>query len=386
MGKTLMMVHREWFRNSKRYRANGLPQRMPIACKASRVYIKSPVRRVSNLADRKEEPVKTYLGIIAVSIGFAVTVGLPAAPRQEETPRAGALPPAWAYPVNPGGGQRAADDGVPRRVPGSAITFSLTETRDLFNPPDWHPDGHPAMPQIVSNGRSPAVRACGYCHLPNGQGRPENSGIAGLPAAYIVQQMADYKAGLRRSSEPRMGPPRAMLAIGENAEDDEVAAAAEYFSSFPFKPWIRVVETDTVPETFIAGAMYAAEEGGGREAIGNRIVEIPEDLGRTELRDDASGFVAYLPVGSLGRGEALVTTGGEGRTTRCGVCHGPDLKGLGPVPGLAGRSPSYSARQLYDFQTGARRGAWSALMEDVVDDLTLEDLVAIAAYTASLEP
>ena len=122
------------------------------------------------------------------------------------------------------------------------------------------------------------------------------------------------------------------------------------------------------------------------EAIGNRIVEIPEDLGRTELRDDASGFVAYVPVGSLGRGEALVTTGGEGRTTRCGVCHGPDLKGLGPVPGLAGRSPSYSARQLYDFQTGARRGAWSALMEDVVDDLTLEDLVAIAAYTASLEP
>ncbi len=177
-----------------------------------------------------------------------------------------------------------------------------------------------------------------------------------------------------------------MLAIGKNADDDEVAAAAEYFSSFEFKPWIRVVETDTAPRTFMAGAMYAAAEDGSMEPIGERIVEVPEDLGRTELRDDASGFVAYVPVGSLRRGEALVTTGGGRRTTACGVCHGPDLTGLGPVPALAGRSPSYSARQLYDFQSGARRGAWSALMQDVVDDLTLEDLIAISAYTASLAP
>ena len=329
---------------------------------------------------------RVYLGIVTVFIVSVMTIAVLAAAGQNETPRAGASPPSWAYPVNPGGGERAVDDGTVLRVPGSTVSFTLDETRDLFNPPAWHPDGHPAMPPIVSNGRSPAVRACGYCHLPNGQGRPENSGIAGLPAAYIVQQMADYKAGLRGSSEPRMGPPRAMLAIGENADDAEVAAAAAYFSSFRFNPWIRVVETDTVPETFIAGAMFAAEEGGGTEPIGGRIVEIPEDLGRTELRDDASGFVAYVPLGSLRRGEELVTTGGGGRTTQCGVCHGPDLKGLGPVPALAGRSPSYSARQLYDFQSGARRGAWSALMQDVVDDLTLEDLVAIAAYTASLEP
>ena len=61
------------------------------------MYIKSPVRRVSNLADRREESVKTYLGVIAVSIGFAVTVGLGAPPRQEETPRAGASPPKVSY-------------------------------------------------------------------------------------------------------------------------------------------------------------------------------------------------------------------------------------------------------------------------------------------------
>ena len=82
---------------------------------------------------------------------------------------------------------------------------------------------------------------------------------------------------------------------------------------------------------------------------------MPEDLSRTELRDGTSGFVAYVPVGSIAAGEALVKTGGNGRTQACGVCHGPDLKGLGPVPPLAGRSPSYTVRQLFDFQQATGR-------------------------------
>ena len=81
-----------------------------------------------------------------------------------------------------------------------------------------------------------------------------------------------------------------------------------------------------------------------------------------------------------------MTTGGNGRTVACVVCHGPDLRGLGPVPAIAGRSPSYVARQLYDLQTGARNGAWSDLMDAAVANLTVEDIVNIAAYTASLEP
>ena len=68
------------------------------------------------------------------------------------------------------------------------------------------------------------------------------------------------------------------------------------------------------------------------------------------------------------------------------MCHGADLKGLGPVPGLAGRSPSYSARQMFDMQTGARNGLWADLMKPVVAKLTEEDLINISAYTASLAP
>jgi cytochrome c553 len=297
--------------------------------------------------------------------------------------------PPWAYPVNPPatpGAQPAPDDGSPKHVPGSSLALTIPQIRDLFNPPDWHPDDHPTMPDIVAHGRKPDVRACGYCHLPNGQGRPENSGLAGLPAGYIAQQMADYKAGFRRSSEPKMGPPAAMLVIGKNANEDESKAAAEYFSHLKFKPWIRVVESSSAPKTRVAGGMLVPVEGAGTEPVGLRIVEMPENLERTELRDSASGFVAYVPVGSIKKGEALVTTGGAGKTLRCAICHGADLKGLANVPPLAGRSPSYTVRQLYDMQNGARTGPWSQLMKEAVAKLTIEDMVAIAAYTASCAP
>ena len=101
------------------------------------------------------------------------------------------------------------------------------------------------------------------------------------------------------------------------------------------------------------------------------------------LRDDHSGFTAYAPIGSIKKGEALVTTGGAGKTVACGVCHGAELEGLGPIPPLAGRSPSYIARQIYDIQHGARNGAWSPLMLKAVEKLTAEDIVAISAYIAS---
>ena len=78
--------------------------------------------------------------------------------------------------------------------------------------------------------------------------------------------------------------------------------------------------------------------------------------------------------------------GGGGKTIECGACHGADLKGLGPVPGIAGRSPSYLVRQMYDMQSGARHGEWTELMKPVVARLGDDDLVNIAAYVSSLMP
>ena len=316
--------------------------------------------------------------------------------------RSVAEPPAsltWAYPVNPprqaggsgGGGGGAAGGGgsaapeQPLTVRGSNGSFTMEQIRNGFGIADWRPDLHPAMPDVVSGGRSPDLRACGFCHYPTGHGRPENSSLAGQPAAYVAQQMRDFGSDLRVSSEPRMGPPRAMIAVAKAATPDEVATAAEYFASFPYVSWVRVVETDVVPRTHVAGSMRVPVPEGGTEPIGERIIEVPEDPARTALRDPGSGFVAYVPTGSIARGRDLVTTGG-GKTIRCTICHGEDLRGAGPMPALAGRSPSYGARQLYDFQSGARRGEWSELMTGVVAGLTPRDILDIVAYTASLEP
>ena len=294
----------------------------------------------------------------------------------------------WAFVLNdpaPADAMAPDPDQVVS-VPGSELSIRRSDINTRNGPPDWHPDGHPPMPQVVGRGGGEGVVACGYCHLPNGQGKPENAGLAGQPYEYIVQQMADYRNGVRRTSEPRMGPPAFMMRIGAAATEEEARVAAEYFSSMDFRPWIRVVETDRVPVTRFAGSIHQVVEGGGDEAIGVRVVEIPEDLHRTELRDDSSSFIAYVPRGAVARGANLVNTGGDGRTVPCTICHGPDLRGLGPVPALAGRSPSYMARQLYDLQQGNRDGAWSDLMDRAVANLTVEDIVAIVAYTASLEP
>ena len=288
----------------------------------------------------------------------------------------------WAYVLNDPDAQtgEVPDPDEVVSVPGSDVSMPRSAININAGPPDWHPEGHPPMPEVVASGGGEGGVACGYCHLPNGQGKPENASVAGQPYDYIVQQMTDWRNGLRKTGEPRMGPPSFMERIGLAATDEEARIAAEYFSSMSFRPWIRVVETDMVPETQVAGWIHEVIEGGSMEPIGTRIVETPEDLTRTKLRDDASSFVAYVPTGAVERGRRLA------EVDRCAVCHGEGLRGLGPVPALAGRSPSYVARQLYDFQQGTRNGAWSDLMDSAVADLSIEDIVNLSAYTASLTP
>ena len=332
---------------------------------------------------------------ISAILGCAFLVGLtalalwPSARAQSASPAAiPAKLPLWAYPVEAPGAKHvpAAADNIPEHIPGSAAAYTPAQIRNLFAVPDWFPDSHPRMPAIVSQGRRPAPFACGYCHLPNGLGRPENESVAGLPKEYIEEQAAAFRSGLRRSSEPKMASVTAMIAVAKAATPEEIAQAADYFSSMRLTPWIRVVETDTVPKTRIEGGMLVVEEGAGKEPIGDRVIETPEDLRLTELRDSESGFIAYVPRGSLRRGKELVTTGGDGRTIPCAVCHGEDLRGLGNVPPIAGRSPSQMARQIIDIQTGARGGAAVALMKMPVARLTASDIVAITGYLASLKP
>ena len=332
------------------------------------------------------KPMRFALGIFAIA-GVALCGTAMAQTPDASSPSAAASSsfPAWAYPWAPDF-KSAADDGVPRHVPDSTAAFTITQERDLFFAPDWHPDDHPSMPDVVAHGRPPDVRACGSCHRTEGTGGPENASLAGLPAAYIAQQMADYKSGARKFAGPQRSPVLLMMTIAKAASDADIQAAAAYFSSLKPKPVIKVVETDTVPKTQIARVFYALTKDGGSEPLGERIVEIPADMEQFEHRDTRSQFIAYVPKGSIARGEALAKTGGAGITTPCAICHGPDLKGVATIPGIAGRSPSYLVRQIYDFQQHARAGSAGALRAPVVEKLSHDDMISLAAYVSSLQP
>jgi len=301
--------------------------------------------------------------------------------------------PHWAYgftgpgaPTPPAGAAAPAPDTSAKHLPGSKGEFTRQQISNRFGPADWYPEDHPSMPAVVAKGKEPNVYACSLCHYPNGKGRPENAGVSGLPTAYFIQTMYDFRDGNRKSTDTRKANTNLMIQFAKNMTDDEIKQSAEYFGSMKWTPWMKVVEADTIPKTRVAGGMFLRLEGNETEPLGHRIIETPEDAEGTEvLRDDHSGFMVYAPKGSLKKGEALVMTG-AGKTTQCGVCHGPDLTGMGPVPGLAGRSPSYMVRQLYDMQEGTRKGLWTSLMKPVVGKLDNDDMIAIAAYLASRKP
>jgi cytochrome c553 len=323
--------------------------------------------------------------IFAFRVGLLVFFSF-AAVAIAQTAGAGKSPaPDWAFPWDPNF-VVPVPDNVPQRLPGSSASFSWVQARDLFFAPSWHPEDHPAMPEIVARGRKPDVRACGSCHRAEGTGGPENSSLAGLPRSYLVQQMMDFKSGARKFSGPQRSSVLLMTAAAKAMTDEEVQAAAAYFSALKPKRIIKIVEADTIPKTYIARLFFVKRPEGGTEPLGQRIVEMPDDVEQFELRDTRTQFIAYVPVGSVAKGETLVKTGGNGRTMQCAVCHGADLKGLGPIPGIAGRSPTYIVRQLYDFKHGARAGASSALMQGVVEKLTENDMLILAAYVASLAP
>jgi len=306
--------------------------------------------------------------------------------------RAAMTEPDWAYaiappaPAAPAGAPAAPVDNMKYSLSGTPLQFTKAEIGSRAAPADWYPNEHPTMPDVVAHAPNNMVRACSLCHYPNGKGRPENASVSGLPAAYVMQQLNDFRDGKRKSAESKKANTLLMIGIAKSLSPDEMKQATDYFSAIKWTPWIRVVETNTVPKVESHGGIWVPIEGAGagKEPIGNRIVEIPENAEHTEaLKDPHSGFIAYVPTGAIKKGEALVKTGGNGKTTACGFCHGPDLLGLGPVPGIAGRSASYLARQLYDMQAGARNGEWTQLMKPVVEKLTNEDLVNIVAYVSS---
>ncbi len=293
--------------------------------------------------------------------------------------------PAWAFPTSPSPSPAPVPDSVVQhRIPGSARTYTKRQVGNAFDIPDWFPESHPPAPAPVLYGKRPAARACGYCHLPDGQGRPENGTLSGLPAEYIVKQVRAFRDSTRLAANPVLAT-NSMHAVAAGTSDADVVIAAEYFAKLPLTRPNHVKEVAQVPRTRVE-IMLFAYDGEGTEPIDGRLIEVPASFERHELRDPTVEYTTYVPVGSIARGRQLATRGPAGKATVCATCHGAKLLGLKAVPPLAGRSPSNILRQLMNFRTGARHDSLSVVMTPVVQALTVDDMVALSAYLGSLPP
>jgi len=341
------------------------------------------------------------IGVVCATAGIVLTVGTAML-------RAAGMP-LWAYgyvdpppadsdyskkctaahPVDCARGGTPPDDGRKRTIEGGAGAWTVTEIANDYGPIDWFPTDHPKMPEIVAHGaQARGIRACSLCHLPNGSGKPENAPAGGLSVQYFMNQMADFKAGRRHTSDKNKANAWEMPLMAAAMTPEEKKQAAEYFAAVKFPNKFKVVEATMIPK-FAPNANNLFLPAAGKEMVplGNRLIEMPNDPDDAQiLRNPRAIFTAYVPPGTLKEGEMLATTGGNGKTVRCDVCHGADLHGIDPVPAIAGRQASYIARELYDMQSGSRHGTWSPLMKQVVQNLTDDDIMALSAYVTSKTP
>ncbi len=288
-------------------------------------------------------------------------------------------PPIWLFPPRTSTIPRPA---VPHALAGSTLHPTDDQLETMADAVDWYPGDHPAAPNAVLHGSGKAS-ACGYCHLPNGAGRPENASLAGLDAAYIRRAVHAYAGGTRDSSDPAFRAFQLMKQTAIAADDADVDAAAAYFSQLPRHAFGRVIETASIPSPVGDAMVYRPDPSGRREVLGQRLIEMPDDFGRFKARDSRLGYTAYVPPGAIAEGAHLATGMAPGGPPACAACHGWDYNGTTIAPPLAGRSPTYLARQLVNYRSGARHDDQAAAMQAVTAHLTDRDVIALAAYMAS---
>src|SRR5262245_28914448 len=187
---------------------------------------------------------------------------------------AAAEKPDWAFPVTDKVQPPPRFDANKVRPAPAGRTLRIARDKEdhMSVTPTWFPNMSPPMPAIVQYGnKEKQVRACGSCHLPTGTGHDESAYVAGLPASYFIRQMADWKSGDRKFAAT-------MVTMAKVITDAEISDAAGYFASLKPRLWIRVVEADAVPKSYIGlGNKRLVHPDGGTEPLGNRIIEVPED-------------------------------------------------------------------------------------------------------------
>jgi cytochrome c553 len=291
---------------------------------------------------------------------------------------------AWAYPQGPKGPPFDPGPG-PFHLPGSNAAYTQAQLYDDAHMVDWYPGDHPTAPAAVATGVHGST-ACAACHMANGAGFLAAPDLAGLPAAYILEQVRAFRSGERQSARHGWIAAEEMIDTARKVDDAALGQAAAYFAALPRIARYNVIETDSVPaSTPDRFGWHDPVPNGGQEKIAGRIIELPEALDRFLLLDDHARILTHVPKGAVANGQALARSGGPGGLA-CTSCHGSDLRGTGGTPPLAGRSAAYIARQLWDIRTGARGGPSVALMQDVAANLTPDQIRDVSAYLASRDP
>lgn len=172
--------------------------------------------------------------------------------------------------------------------------------------------------------RDIAVERCSTCHGPTGQS--SNSlfpKLSGQNAAYLIQQMFNFKSGARRSTvmEPQLA----------DLSGDDIVQLASHFSSERLNP-------RPVPDKALAEA--------GRDV--------------------------YL----LGNSNSGVPA--------CAVCHGPGARGGQMLPRLAGQHAEYLELQLRRFIDRSRTTD-QTLMHSVASKLTENEIRSVSYFLSGLD-
>ena len=181
--------------------------------------------------------------------------------------------------------------------------------------------------RIAGEGNDRGATACIQCHgaQGQGQGQPPFPRLAGLPEAYLVEQMKAYREGLR--------PNATMAQIAQHLDDDEIEAVSRHYAEM--------------------------EPAGGPYQVPDELVE---------------------------KGRQIALEGIPDRNVQsCASCHGEHGRERNPgLPPLAGHPPRYLMAQLQAYAHGVRETSLAGLMEGIIQDMEEDEMAAVSAYFASL--
>jgi cytochrome c553 len=199
----------------------------------------------------------------------------------------------------------------------SLLTLALPSLALLWNPSAARADDIARALDIVQS-------KCFICHGLDGESAtPAFPRLAAQNAAYLVQQLRNYKSGRRVSST--------MQPMVADLDEADFAALGRYFASRPARA--HPVNDDEL-----------ARLGAQIYHHGKRDAGVPA----------------------------------------CASCHGPQGHGSDALPRLAGQHAQYTERQIRDFNTRAR-STDQPIMHTVSAQLNDREIQAVAAYLSGLQ-